>query len=196
MVWGVASAAVVIILWWEIKDKFRIFSKTLISVCIVICLAYPCWGLISKTNSFKPAIWTLDGNSYIQNFNPDEYEALNWLKKCQYGVIAEAVGGSYSEFARISTTTGLPTVLGWPGHELQWRGSSNEIGSREQDIETLYTTKDWQTAKSIIDQYQIQYIYIGDLEKSKYNVDEVKFQNNMVEAFKNQSTTIYETQLP
>ena len=37
-----------------------------------------------------------------------------------------------SATARISTFTGRATVLGWPGHELQW---DHEPGSREADVE-------------------------------------------------------------
>ena len=33
---------------------------------------------------------------------------------------------------RVAANTGLPTVLGWPGHEWQWRGSDHpEPGRRE-----------------------------------------------------------------
>ena len=52
--------------------------------------------------------------------------------------MAEAVGGSYSGYACVSRLSGYPTVLGWPGHELQWRGGGEEIGSRENDIQQLY----------------------------------------------------------
>ena len=49
----------------------------------------------------------------------------------------EAVGDDYSAFghARISTFTGLPTVMGWLGHELQW---GHDPGRRRQDVEALY----------------------------------------------------------
>jgi uncharacterized membrane protein len=50
-------------------------------------------------------------------------------------VVAEAVGGAYSNYARISIYTGLPTVLGWGNHEGQWRDGSL-LGSRQSDIES------------------------------------------------------------
>ena len=61
------------------------------------------------------------------------------LRSAPDGVIAEAVGGAYSAYARVSIYTGLPTVLGWGNHEGQWRDYALQ-GSRAQDIEALYTS--------------------------------------------------------
>ena len=41
-------------------------------------------------------------------------------------VVAEAVGGDYTDHARVSTFSGLPTLIGWVGHELQCRGDRPE----------------------------------------------------------------------
>jgi len=88
----------------------------------------------------------LDGNAYLQKFNPEEYAAIGWLQDAPMGVVVEAVGGSNTDYARISTRTGLPTLLGWPGHESQWRGGGEEMGSRFADIQQLYETTDWNEA--------------------------------------------------
>jgi uncharacterized membrane protein len=109
------------------------------------------------------------------------------------GVISEAVGGSYtpdSEWASIQT--GYPTVLGWPGHESQWRGGADEMGSRQSDLETLYSTNSWEEALTILRRYDIRYIYIGSYEHATYPVNEVKFQQALTPAYQNSSVTIYE----
>jgi uncharacterized membrane protein len=102
------------------------------------------------------------------------------------------VGGSYSEYARVATFSGQANVLGWPGHESQWRGGAVEIGSREQDLETLYNTADWETAKTILAQYHIRYVFVGSLENAKYKVDESKFTANLGLAYQNDSVRIYD----
>jgi uncharacterized membrane protein len=127
----------------------------------------------------------------MENFYPEEYQAITFLKEIPYGVITEAVGGSYSNFGRISRLTGLPTVLGWPGHEVQWRGGASEIGSRESDIAALYTTSLWEEAQRIIDQYEIDYIYIGPLERSTYTIVEEKFFNHLSVIYENSDIRIY-----
>ena len=74
---------------------------------------------------------TLDGLAALRRFNPSEYEALVWLMDNAVTpgepppVVLEAVGGQYSAYGRVAANTGLPTVLGWPGHEWQWRGSDH-----------------------------------------------------------------------
>ena len=102
------------------------------------------------------------------------------------------IGGSYSAYGRVSTLTGLPAVLGWPGHESQWRGGSDEQGSRLSDIETLYATADWNVAREIISRYNIRYVFVGNLERGK-PLREDKFQRNMRSAFQQGNVVIYET---
>jgi uncharacterized membrane protein len=136
--------------------------------------------------------FTLNGNEYLQISNSDEFEAVRYLNLVQFGVISEAVGGSYSNYGRISKFTGLPTVLGWPGHELQWRGGVEEIGSRESDIKELYSTSNWITAKNILEKYNLRYIYIGDIERETYQISEEKFVFNLPVIFNNSSVVIYE----
>ncbi|MDD4745582.1 MAG: hypothetical protein PHN53_13330, partial [Eubacteriales bacterium] len=79
---------------------------------------------------------------------------------------------------RISAFTGLPTVMGWETHEWLWRTSKanpNAYASfvlpRQNDVTTLYTTKNQAERKALIEQYQIAYIVIGDLERGRFRSD-------------------------
>jgi len=119
----------------------------------------------------------LDGISYLKTTKPGDYDAIGWLNKNikNQPVIAEAQGDSYTDYARISANTGLPTVLGWTVHEWLWRGSYDIPSSRFDDIRALYETDEAYTAKKIIDKYKISLIYIGAMEKEKYKVSENKF---------------------
>ena len=153
---------------------------------------YPFYALKERINWSNIHDIDINGNSYFYRSNPGEMEAVMFLENSDCGVIAEAVGGSYSNFARISKFTGCPAVLGWPGHELQWRGSSDPLGSREEDIKILYTTNDWLTARNILETYHVQYVVVGDLERSAYTILQQKFDNNMLVVFKNDTTVIYQ----
>jgi uncharacterized membrane protein len=172
---------------------------------LLMALAYPAFSLVSKTNGFRPADgWTLDGTRYLEQSTPDEIAASRWLQTAPDGVIAEAVsptGGSYSNYARMSMLSGLPAVLGWTGHESQWRGGSVEMGSRQPDLERLYCSRDWQETQDILERYQIRYIVVGNLERSTYSpgtdtcpagLQEQKFFNQLIQVFQQGSITIYE----
>jgi uncharacterized membrane protein len=158
----------------------------------MIGLTYPSLSLISKTNGFKPPFgFTLDDFDRVQRENPDEAAAINWLRSAPDGVVAEAIGGAYSGYARISIYTGLPTVLGWGNHEGQWRDQALQ-GTRQADIETFFTTNDWPTTQAIIDRYDIRYIFVGNLERSTYRVNEEKFNRFLKPVFQQGNVIIYE----
>lgn len=193
--WSLAAASAAIILWHHFSGWKRVFLRVSLITVVLICSAYPLFGLSDKVKGIEISTLTLDGSVFINKYDPNEYAAIQWLNKAPYGAVAEAVGGSYSGFARISTYTGLPAVLGWPGHEMQWRGGVKEIGSREGDIRLLYETAEWEAASEILTKYQIRYIYIGDLEKSTYQVNETKFIDRLNKVFSNSTSSIYEIQV-
>ena len=117
-------------------------------------------------------------NSELEEFNlngvsvwkADERQAIEYFKQnANYtDVILEAVGPDYSQFSRISSGTGLATVLGWVGHEYQWRGNLEIINQRKDDIVRLYSSVDVDESQTLINKYDIEYIYIGENERNIY----------------------------
>jgi uncharacterized membrane protein len=121
----------------------------------------------------------LDGLKYLQQLYPDDYQAILWLRKNITGqpVIVEAVGESYTDFARVSANTGLPTILGWRVHEWLWRGSFDEAGKRTEEVRLIYESPDSIETKTLLNQYQVEMIFIGQLEKDQYpGLDEIKLE--------------------
>jgi YYY domain-containing protein len=196
ILWGVASAFGTAVLLYELRGlKGMLFGAGMV-VVLGASLVYPVLSLSTKTNGFDPPQgFTLDGTAYFEQQSPDEMAGIRWLSSAPPGVVAEAVGGSYTEYARIATQSGQPTVLGWPGHESQWRGGAVEMGSRQSDIERLYRTSDWNDAQEILRQYNIRYVYIGSLERSTYVVNETKFKRFLTPVFQQGQVTIYEVPL-
>jgi len=107
-----------------------------------------------------------------------DYAAIRWLNAHVQNqpVILEASGDSYTDYCRISAFTGLPTVIGWQTHEWLWRtGRSTPdaygsvVSPRQADVLTLYTTTDQVRRQELLKKYQVAYIIIGDLERTKYS---------------------------
>jgi len=176
---------------WYVIFAFFIFTG----------LFYPMAASIVKTNGFNGYV-TLDGTEFLSARYPGDFQAIDWIKKNIKGtpVILEADGAEYTEYARISSFTGLPTVLGWPGHELQWRGTWDEQGKRMADIQKIYTTTDINEAQNLIKKYNIKYVYVGILEKIKPEYKDApkeafdKFAQFMDIAYMNRAdTVIYKT---
>jgi YYY domain-containing protein len=137
---------------------------------------YTMAGTYVRTNNFGN-VFTLDGSDFMHTFNYDnrlpaegDKQAIDWINRSIKGspVILEACGGSYSEYARISSFTGLPTVIGWPWHETQWRGDGTEASRRESDVREIYESTDINRAMQLLQQYNVRYIYMGVLEQDKY----------------------------
>jgi YYY domain-containing protein len=192
ILWSIASAVFMYIFFKRINTPVKALGGVLIVVSITIGMIYPFYGFQDRFAGSASSRLTLDGNAYFTLAYPDETAAIEFLHQAPVGTVAEAVGGSYTAYARVATLSGQVNVIGWPGHESQWRGGAVEIGSREQDIKQLYQTNNWAEALAVIQKYQIRYIYIGSLEMNTYHVSEQKFSSNLPVAYNNNSVRIYE----
>lgn len=195
ILWGIAAAYASAILLNHLRGIRGGLFKTAWLILMISSLMYPAVMLPAKTGLLRsqPVQLTLDGKAYLQRNEPDEWQAFQFLWNMPLGPVVEAVGPQYNpQYARVATHAGQPGLLGWEGHEIQWRGSAREMGSRRVDIETLYQTGDWTRAQEIIQQYGIRYIYIGPVERSTYRVSENKFSSNLGLLYANSSVQIYE----
>ncbi len=195
ILWGIAAAYAVIELWPS-RDGGRQAFRALLILPLLLGFVYPVLALWTKTSGFSPSLGkTLDGTAYLDELSSADYEAIQWIRgRLDKGVIAEAIGGSYTEHARVSAHTGFPTVLGWDFHELQWRGSMEPQGSRSGDIQLLYETPDWSSALPIVERYDIAYIYVGPMEEDTYQPLNIrKFDQHLEKVYDNGAVRIYAT---
>jgi uncharacterized membrane protein len=137
-------------------------------------MLYPLGGTFSRTNDFDGGR-TLDGLAWAKKSYAEDYEAARWLEENANSsdVIVEMVGSAeisyeYGIAGRISGWSGFPTVLAWPPHQRQWRGSYAPFEGRQQDVDRLYSTDDPAEAWQIIARYGIDYVYVGTLERQTY----------------------------
>ncbi len=134
-------------------------------------LYYPVAAGASKAGLFagRP---TLDGTAWVDP-QSGEGAAIAWLARQVKGsaVILEAPGDEYNAaHNRVSAWTGLPTVLGWAGHEAQWRGTYDEISRRLPDIAAIYQGVDPAEIDRLLAMYGVEYVYIGPFERQKYSI--------------------------
>ena len=165
-------------------------------VALVLVLAaavFPLAATFARTNGFDLGR-SLDGLRFAKGFNPQEMEAVGWLNNNVEGtpVILEAVGDPFTEGGRISSRTGLPTVLEWPTHQVGNRGGPEALGSRRQEVETAYKTDSIDQARAILEKYKVEYVIVGAFEKQQYGeAGLAKFGQFMLPVFQNETTTVY-----
>ncbi|HLF05455.1 MAG TPA: hypothetical protein VI855_09600, partial [Dehalococcoidia bacterium] len=145
-------------------------------------LIYPVLGARARlADRFAPLPLTLDGAAYMeQAFHGEEgqplalkwdLEAIRWLQDNVTGspVVLEAHHEQYHWSGRISSYTGLPTVLGWPWHQMQQRGPKSDVLTRAAEVREIYNNIDVTRAESLLRQYQVRYIVVGELERAYYS---------------------------
>jgi YYY domain-containing protein len=200
LLWSIAAAYGTITLFRSIKSPASILVSSALAFSMFMALFYPVISIRSKTNNFsRPEGRTLDGESL---FPSTDAEGAAWLRQAPPGVIAEAVGGSYSpRHARMAIYSGNQNVLGWDFHEIQWRGDGSLVWPRKEKVATLYCTHSWDIAQPILEEFQIRYVVIGDVEHSTYlegsdycpnGLQDEKFSQNLVMVFQNESLIIFE----
>jgi uncharacterized membrane protein len=150
-----------------------------LAIVLMLGLLFPIVGVYTRAGvetgralSETERPLTLDGGpAYV---TADDYRAimcLDQLVSWDEATVVEAIGPSYrAEYGRVAALTGTPILLGWEGHEGQWRGATyGEIaGSRAADIRALYSDPRWDVAQATIERYGIDYIFFGASERNAY----------------------------
>jgi len=167
---------------------------TVTVLILAVALIFPVLTTFSTSAGFKNErhlnlLWKWE------RFAPGEYEAVQWLWENVEGTptITEAVGDAWSVYGRVSAYSGLPTVLGWPSHEMHWRGGSwDPQAGRREAVERIYKTTDAAEAKALLQQYGVEYVYVGSLERQAYGEAGLeKFRGFMDIAYENSQVVIY-----
>ena len=177
---GIASAYGV---FWVLKNtrgKLKGVWVAVLLVLVLSCIIQPVGQTIGwasgKRDYFNIGRGTLDGTAYVKTIAPGDYEAIQWLNehiKAQ-PVILEAPGAAYQFSSYVSTMTGLPTVVGWVTHEVMWRGSWDEVVGRDTDVDNIYKSPDSDEALALLRKYDVEYIYVGKVEKEKYPAESLQ----------------------
>ena len=141
-----------------------------VELAVVPCL-YLAWFVASSSLAVAPhRPWTLDGNRYLARETPEDFGAISWLRAhARPGdSIVEAVGESYTYAARISSNTGVPSVLGWPMHEWLWRGASTTRDLIAHEVEALYRDPKGTAAGAFLARARPRFVVVGRLERQRH----------------------------
>jgi uncharacterized membrane protein len=178
-----------ILRFWYCKFIYWIIGL----LAIILVFLYPYFAVNSYFDNLKTH-FGLNGTNYLKNFYPHDYAAIQWINKNIKGqpVILEAQGDSYTDYARVSANTGLPTVLGWTVHEWLWRGTYDTPAPRIEEVKNMYESPSLEETKTLLKKYNVSLIFIGYLEKQKYSaLNENKFKDLGKIIFKEGQTEIY-----
>jgi YYY domain-containing protein len=203
MNWGIAVGAA--------------FWSAALTTLIAVSVIYPVLATSARTvNLTLPR--SLDGIAYMDNDSPTSFAdctivgggsnngddaAITWLNAHADGspVIVEAPGAEYSHCSRISAFTGLPTVIGWSGHEAQWRvnwlaqpGHEATLNESLDAVNQIYTNTDQSTVLGLLRRYHVRLLYVGAAERQTYpGVDLDRYASFLRVVYQHAGVTIYAT---
>ncbi len=140
-----------------------------------LALIFPVAGATSKTLGFRASLRSIDATQYLANDSPAEKAAAEWVlyNTTPDAVVLEAKGASYNSATnRISAVTGRSTLLGWEGHESQWRGEAyGEMAQgRGEALEGIYRSGSPAEIAQLVERWGIDYVYVGPVERSQYEI--------------------------
>ena len=158
---------------------------------------------------------TLDGTAYMaaaEHWELDQkfplawdYQAIEWLQDNVEGspVVLEAHMDQYRWGGRIANYTGLPTIIGWPWHQIQQRfGYRQQVHERAAHVRLIYETTDTVAAAELLRRYDVAYVVVGELERLNYSAEGLAKFEEMAESgrlrkvYENKGTEIFRTEFP
>ena len=167
--WILIAIALPVLLQWGVRRR----PARIVLVVVMGVVALP--HLVSMVAQQVTAEERgLDGMAWM---TAGDRAIVRYLRQQPPGtVIAEAVGGAYTNYARLSSASGVPAFLGWANHESVWR--SNEI-LRETDrrsllIERLYTASVTHEIRQAAAEAGVHLAAIGSLERKDYTEEELR----------------------
>jgi YYY domain-containing protein len=175
--WPLFGIAVVVFAQraWRTPGRRARAVRLFAGAAAIIAVLYPVNAAASRLRQRQGA-FSLDALPALARRNAGDAAAIAWLEKNAAGrsVVLEATGNPYQELARISSHTGLPTVMGWANHEGLWRSNDPEVNVRATLVRGFYSTSDEETAQEIVKKYHVSYVILGDLERATHpNADHI-----------------------
>ena len=218
-VWVLFSLAVAYMLWYlgsqaRSQDGPNWRRRTWMAVLAVLVgssLIYTVMGTQDRVaDRFNDGLFTLDGTAYMEQAVHRELEqpvnlkwdleAIQWLQNNVAGspVVLEAHNDQYHWAGRIATYTGLPTVLGWPWHQIQQRMDYDyTVRDRAARVKEIYETSDLERARFLLNKYNVEYVVVGELERIYYSPQGIKKFEELAESqlvervYRNEGVSIY-----
>ncbi len=128
---------------------------------------------------------SIDGWTYLhQGRSQAEFYTIHWVNRFVEGqpTLLEDLGLPYThESSRISTNTGVPSLIGWDHHMRERTAAGNEarhnqeIEARKRDVEQIYRKEDKASVLGLLASRKADYLYVGSRERSRYSRSVQKF---------------------
>lgn len=161
--WPLLAVAIPSLMTTTVEVRWR---RDLVALLVLLAaLPHPAGIVWRGVTAARPG---LDGLVWMA----DEDRALvGALRRQPAGAsLVEAVGPAYSEYARLSSASGVPALLGWANHELVWRGAAihAETERRRRIVDEIYRCGEPERIRELARTEGVDLIAVGSLERQDY----------------------------
>jgi len=187
--WLMLTIPGAIVLSKAIEEPRKVLNLILTGL-FILTLVYP---VIATPLRYHRAELTLNGMEFVKDWSEGDYEAIKWLKN-RDGIIVEEALKCYDYGGRFAAFTGNPTIIAWPGHEVQWRDNGEMLGKRMGEVRTIYSSDNCSQILDLLCKYNVSYVIVGYQERRVYDVKAEKFEKcGLEEVFVYKNTHIFKT---
>jgi YYY domain-containing protein len=215
-IWVLLALASAYLLWrLAYRAKAGVWARVWVGGLALLILSasvYPVLGTRDRLGDrFYDRVLplTLDGTAFVEGtvYRDQEgdidlaadFQGIRWLQENVEGspIVLEGNTPTYRWGGRVSVYTGLPSVVGWKWHQEQQRWDySRLVGLRIDDVNRIYGTNNPQEALSLLNEYGVRYVYVGQLERLYYPQEGLDKFERMIGAglskvFQSQQVAIY-----
>jgi YYY domain-containing protein len=133
---------------------------------------------------------TLDATRFVDRYHGGEAPAIDWLDDREGRPVLVTAPGEpvYQWRSAPSVFTGLPTVVGWE-HEVGYHGR-DAYDRRVAAVGTVYEGP-WPAAAELLREHEVRYVYVGPVERERYDVREFAAHEGVSVAFRAPDATVY-----
>ena len=115
----------------------------------------------------------IDALAHVERRDPGLAAALEWARgelDPRRHVLLEAASRSYGPGNMISAASATPTLIGWPGHQLQWH-SDAPLTERLNVVNTIYRNGAGAESLLLARKHGVTHVYLGREERRQFGAD-------------------------
>ncbi|MBG92713.1 MAG: hypothetical protein CL792_01880 [Chloroflexi bacterium] len=148
------------------------YCLPILSVCFLIYgFSYIYAPMMALSRGYEDQKINLDAVVYLKSSDPGLYGAISYAKEKlspQEHVLLQAITHAYGKGGYLAAASGIPTILNWPGHQIQWRGPELSLYDRVVAVDQIYSLGSSNVGLEVAKKYRVTHIYIGREEKKLF----------------------------
>ena len=171
---AVTGSTTIVILMRGHQRLTGALAAGIVGAVFAVGLLYPVSALAGRAaDASRPP--SLNALRDLHWYDPARAAAVDWIRHHTdpEAVIAEAPGIGYRpETSWVSGLTGRPTLMGWQGHEAQWRGRAftTQAAARIDALEDIYVRRPIDEIVALMRLWGVEFLLLGPTEEARFAV--------------------------